>query len=126
MLQVQWAPHGPYARPHPQTRTAPGGSPATGILSRPSQRHASRISVAPNLSGISRAEPLNAPGAITHGKGAHVWDLDGNEFIDCSMGLTSVCIGHGYEPVAQAVCEAAFQGTNFQRPAVIELEVGPQ
>lgn len=66
--------------------------------------------------------PFNAPGAITHGKGAHVWDLDGNEFIDCSMGLTSVCIGHGYEPVAQAVCEAAFQGTNFQRPAVIELE----
>ena len=46
--------------------------------------------------------PLNAPGAITHGKGAHVWDLDGNEFIDCSMGLTSVCIGHGYEPVASS------------------------
>jgi glutamate-1-semialdehyde 2,1-aminomutase len=66
--------------------------------------------------------PMNAPGAITHGKGARVWDLDGNEFIDCSMGLTSVCIGHGYEPVAQAVCEAAFQGTNFQRPAVMELE----
>lgn len=66
--------------------------------------------------------PVNAPAAIAHGKGAHVWDLDGNEFIDCSMGLTSVCIGHGYEPVAQAVCEAAFQGTNFQRPAAIELE----
>jgi len=66
--------------------------------------------------------PINAPAAITHGKGARVWDLDGNEFIDCSMGLTSVCIGHGYEPVAQAVCEAAFQGTNFQRPAAIELE----
>ena len=66
--------------------------------------------------------PLNAPGAIVRGKGAHVWDLDGNEYIDCSMGLTSVCIGHGYEPVAQAVCDAAFQGTNFQRPAAIELE----
>lgn len=66
--------------------------------------------------------PFNAPGAITHGKGAHVWDVDGNEFIDCSMGLTSVCIGHGYEPVAQAVADAAFQGTNFQRPALIELE----
>jgi glutamate-1-semialdehyde 2,1-aminomutase len=66
--------------------------------------------------------PLNAPAAIVRGKGARVWDLDGNEFIDCSMGLTSVCIGHGYEPVAQAVCDAAFQGTNFQRPAVIELE----
>lgn len=66
--------------------------------------------------------PINAPSAIEYGKGAHVWDLDGNEFIDCSMGLTSVCIGHGYEPVAQAVCEAAFKGTNFQRPASIELK----
>ncbi|CAM8358407.1 glutamate-1-semialdehyde 2,1-aminomutase [Candidatus Methylopumilus planktonicus] len=66
--------------------------------------------------------PINAPSAITHGKGAHVWDVDGNEFIDCSMGLSSVSIGHGYEPVAQAVADAAFQGTNFQRPALIELE----
>lgn len=66
--------------------------------------------------------PYNAPAAITHGKGARVWDLDGNEYIDCSMGLTSVCIGHGYEPVAQSVCEAAFKGTNFQRPATIEME----
>ncbi len=66
--------------------------------------------------------PLNAPAAIFRGKGAWVWDLDGNEFLDCSMGLTSVCIGHGYEPVAQAVCDAAFSGTNFQRPAAIELE----
>jgi glutamate-1-semialdehyde 2,1-aminomutase len=66
--------------------------------------------------------PLNAPAGITHGKGAHVWDVDGNEFIDCSMGLTSVCIGHGYEPIARAVSEAAYKGTNFQRPATIELE----
>jgi glutamate-1-semialdehyde 2,1-aminomutase len=66
--------------------------------------------------------PQNAPSAIVHGKGAHVWDLDGNEYIDCSMGLTSVSIGHGYEPVVEAVCEAARKGVNFQRPAVIELD----
>lgn len=66
--------------------------------------------------------PLNSPAAITHGKGARVWDLDGNEYIDCSMGLTSVSIGHGYEPVAKAVADAAYLGTNFQRPAKIELE----
>ena len=65
--------------------------------------------------------PANAPAAITHGKGARVWDLDGNEYIDCSMGLTSVSIGHGYEPVARTVCEAALLGTNFQRPATLEL-----
>ncbi len=66
--------------------------------------------------------PLNAPAAIVRGKGARVWDLDGNEFVDCSMGLTSVSIGHGYEPVVRAVCEAAAQGVNFQRPAALELE----
>ena len=66
--------------------------------------------------------PHNAPAAITHGKGARVWDVDGNEYIDCSMGLTSVSIGHGYEPVVRAVSEAAAQGTNFQRPAAIELD----
>jgi len=66
--------------------------------------------------------PQNAPAAITHGRGAQVWDVDGNEYIDCSMGLTSVSIGHGYEPVVEAVCAAARLGTNFQRPAAIELE----
>ena len=66
--------------------------------------------------------PQNAPAAITHGKGAHVWDPDGNEYIDCSMGLTSVSIGHGYAPVVEAVCAAARLGVNFQRPATLELD----
>ena len=61
--------------------------------------------------------PINAPGAITHGKGAHVWDIDGNEFIDCSMGLTSVSIGHEYESVTQALADAAFQGDKFSAPS---------
>ncbi|MCE2517197.1 MAG: glutamate-1-semialdehyde 2,1-aminomutase [Alphaproteobacteria bacterium] len=66
--------------------------------------------------------PENAPHAISHGKGAEVWDLEQNRFIDCSMGLTAVSIGHGYEPVAKAVAESAYLGTNFQRPALLELE----
>ena len=65
--------------------------------------------------------PRNAPAAITHGVGARVWDLDGNSFIDCSMGLTSVSIGHGYKPVVRAVSEAAARGVSFQRPAALEL-----
>jgi glutamate-1-semialdehyde 2,1-aminomutase len=66
--------------------------------------------------------PANAPAAIARGEGARVWDLDGNSYIDCSMGLTSVSIGHGYAPVADAVASAAREGTNFQRPAALELE----
>lgn len=67
--------------------------------------------------------PLLAPAAITHGKGAYVWDLDGNKFLDCSMGLTSVSLGHAYEPVLDAVRKELEKGVNFQRPSSIEMEM---
>lgn len=65
--------------------------------------------------------PERAPAAITHGKDGHVWDVDGNEFLDCSMGLTSVSLGHAYQPVVDAVAKELQNGVNFQRPAALEL-----
>ncbi len=67
--------------------------------------------------------PLLSPAAISRGKGAYVWDLDDNKFLDCSMGLTSISLGHAYEPVLQAVRAELEKGVNFQRPAAIELEM---
>ena len=67
--------------------------------------------------------PENAPSAISHGKGAYVWDIDGNKFLDCSMGLSSVSLGHAYKPVVQAVKDEIDMGVNFQRPSYIELEM---
>lgn len=70
--------------------------------------------------------PENAPAAITHGKGAWVWDVDGNKFLDCSMGLTSVTLGHAFEPVLNRVKEELDKGVNFQRPSSIELEMAEE
>ncbi len=67
--------------------------------------------------------PLMSPAAIARGKGSYVWDLDDNKFLDCSMGLTSVSLGHAYEPVLEAVKRELELGVNFQRPAVIEMEM---
>jgi glutamate-1-semialdehyde 2,1-aminomutase len=67
--------------------------------------------------------PEIAPAAIERGKGAWVWDIDGNKFLDCSMGLTSVTLGHAFEPVLQRVREELEKGVNFQRPSVIEKEM---
>ena len=64
--------------------------------------------------------PTLSPAAIDYGKGAYVWDIDGNKFLDCSMGLTSVSLGHAYEPVIERVKEELDKGVNFQRPAAIE------
>jgi glutamate-1-semialdehyde 2,1-aminomutase len=70
--------------------------------------------------------PLLSPAAITHGKGVNVWDLDGNKYLDCSMGLTSVSLGHAYEPVLDAVRSEITKGVNFQRPASIEMEMAEE
>jgi len=64
--------------------------------------------------------PIKSPAAFTHGKGAHVWDLDGNEYIDCSMGLGSVSLGHAFEPVLEKVRAELLNGVNFQRPSSLE------
>lgn len=67
--------------------------------------------------------PLLSPAAIAYGKGAHVWDIDNNEYLDCSMGLTSVILGHAYEPVIERIKKELDRGVNFQRPASIEMEI---
>src|SRR5262245_35922707 len=66
--------------------------------------------------------PEESPGVISHGEGSHVWDADGNEFVEYGMGLRSVALGHAYPPVVDAVRASLPLGTNFTRPSVIELE----
>jgi glutamate-1-semialdehyde 2,1-aminomutase len=66
--------------------------------------------------------PELSPGFIARGSGCHVWDIDGNEFIEYGMGLRSVTLGHAFPRVVEAVREALALGTNFTRPAPIELE----
>lgn len=66
--------------------------------------------------------PALSPGVLARGQGSHVWDLDGHEFIEYGMGLRAVTLGHAYPPVVEAVRESLALGTNFTRPAAIELE----
>lgn len=67
--------------------------------------------------------PILSPAAITHGKGCRVWDLDGNEFIECLGGLASISLGHAYPPVIERVHKELLKGNNFSRPSTIEREV---
>jgi len=67
--------------------------------------------------------PKLGPKFIVRGKGSHVWDVDGNEYVDWCMGLTSVSLGHAYEPVLRAVRQELVKGSNFQCPSPIEVEV---
>jgi len=66
--------------------------------------------------------PVLAPAFIARGSGCHVWDADDNEYIEYGMGNRAVGLGHAYPAVIEAVREAIASGTNFTRPAEIEVE----
>lgn len=66
--------------------------------------------------------PELSPGFIVKGKGCHVWDADGNEFIEYGMGLRSVTLGHCFRPVIEAATKQMNLGSNFVRPSPIEIE----
>ena len=66
--------------------------------------------------------PFEMAPVISHGDGAHVWDVDGNEYIEYGSGLRAVSLGHRHPKVIEAVRRELDRGSNFVRPSVIELE----
>lgn len=70
--------------------------------------------------------PEFMPPYIVRGCGSHVWDADGNEFVEYGSGLRAVTLGHAYPSVVEAAHQQMQLGSNFIRPAVIELEVAEQ
>jgi glutamate-1-semialdehyde 2,1-aminomutase len=70
--------------------------------------------------------PEDMPLVLARGAGCRVWDVDGNEFIELGMGLRAVTLGHAFPPIVEAVRAALDLGTNFSRPAAIEVECAEQ
>lgn len=65
--------------------------------------------------------PVLAPGFIVKGKGCHVWDADGNEYIEYGMGCRAVTLGHAFPAVVKAARQEMINGSNFTRPSPLEL-----
>jgi glutamate-1-semialdehyde 2,1-aminomutase len=59
---------------------------------------------------------------IARGRGAHVWDLDGNDYVEFGAGLRSVSLGHAHPRVVEAVRAQLDLGSNFVRPSAIEID----
>ncbi len=55
------------------------------------------------------ADPLY----IAHGQGSHIWDADGNEYIDYIGSWGPLILGHAASTVIDAIIEAARKGTSF-------------
>lgn len=66
--------------------------------------------------------PLNAPQILTRGKGAYIYDSDGNKYLDYGMALRAVNIGYAEDEIDAAAIEQIKNGNNLTRPSMIELE----
>lgn len=58
-----------------------------------------------------------------HAKGSHVWDVDGNEYVDFVASWGPMILGHAPEAVLDAVREQLAKGTSFGAPTAVEVRM---
>jgi glutamate-1-semialdehyde aminotransferase len=64
-----------------------------------------------------------APKYLQRGKGSHVWDVDGNEFIDYQMAIGPLSLGYAYDKVDKAIKDQLKDGITFSLMHPLEVEV---
>lgn len=64
-----------------------------------------------------------APLFVTHGKGALLWDVDGNEYVDFVNGLAAITLGYRDPDVDAAVRKQLDSGVVFSLPHPLEAEL---
>src|SRR5258708_20060282 len=62
-----------------------------------------------------------APKYLKKGKGSHVWDVDGNEFIDYNMAIGPLSLGYAYPRVDAAIAEQLKDGITFSMMHKLEV-----
>ncbi len=64
-----------------------------------------------------------APKYLKRGKGSHVWDVDGNEYIDFNMGIGPISLGYCYDRVDGAILKQLQDGITFSLMHPLEVEL---
>ncbi len=64
-----------------------------------------------------------APKYLQKGKGSHVWDVDGNEYLDYTMAVGPLSLGYCYDKVDEAIKEQLSSGITFSLMHPLEVEV---
>ncbi|MEJ2265508.1 MAG: aspartate aminotransferase family protein [Anaerolineales bacterium] len=57
------------------------------------------------------ADPF--PMVVKRAKGARIWDADGNEYLDCMLGFSTMILGNTPDEVQEAIMEALPRGTHY-------------
>jgi len=60
---------------------------------------------------------------IERGQGSHIFDVDGNRYIDYVLSWGPLILGHANPRVLKAIAEAAARGTSYGAPTSIESDL---
>lgn len=96
-----------YPESHPQSRelyaralnSLPGGNTRTTVFMKPFPIYAAR------------------------GSGCRIWDVDGNEYIDCINNFTSLIHGHAHPTLIEAATKQLALGSAFGMPTESEVDL---
>lgn len=61
------------------------------------------------------------PYFVARGEGAHVWDVEGNRYVDYVQSYGASILGHAHPGIVDAVTQAAADGTTFGAPTEREV-----
>lgn len=66
-----------------------------------------RAMIARDAEVVSPSYPRDYPFVMSHGRGAEIWDVDGNRFLDFAAGIAVCSTGHSHPKVVEAITAAA-------------------
>src|SRR5580693_3137717 len=81
-------------------------------------------SLVEGVNSPSRGETVYTAGPIVleRGQGSHVWDADGNHYIDFMMSFGALIQGHAHPTLVKTVSEAMAEGSHFAAATSAEVE----
>jgi glutamate-1-semialdehyde 2,1-aminomutase len=76
--------------------------------------------------GVASSWQASPPHAIylDRGLGSHIWDVDGNEYVDYHLGYGAMVTGHAHPKIVEAIAKRAGLGTHFAQPTKQLHEIG--
>jgi glutamate-1-semialdehyde 2,1-aminomutase len=60
---------------------------------------------------------------IERAKGAYLFDVDGNRYLDYISSWGPMILGHAHEPVVRAICQYAAYSTSYGAPTELEIQM---
>ena len=81
-------------------------------------------SLVEGVNSPSRGKATYSPGPVflERGSGSHVWDADGNQYVDFMMSFGALIHGHAYPKLVSVVSKAMAEGSHFAAATSAEVE----